>query len=422
MRLFAHPAKACRIPFKHDPSSPHSTILGRAIFNVLSTDLAAFTYAQIIDGLPTADVAWDRRFPDLPGVHPIGRHEELRPGVMERAREFRRRFDPSMLSFDPKVRGKPTNQPSHTRRITDAAQTLPAFHRATPRLTPVQHDIYPDGVADIAGYWAEDRILGGVTVFGRYDEEYAPDFPPNVYFHSCRRRITKRYYQLCDDQQEALFGSLLAEPNTTSGSPLPILADKTNTIRTNQEDDMVNGFHRDIWDRVPPTTRELEVIRRKPKNTADYPEFEALTAAFNKLPSVTLEWKDGRVVTITVKGKETTGWRRQVRRLRGLGAWMGRGVGACGTEGERTGPGMGGHPSWVPSYVKPSVLDVDVVAGEKVTGQLMVVELKSGLSGGSQAGWAFDGPDTLFDTNILYHPLKRRLVPYPDHNHNPLSY
>jgi hypothetical protein len=30
--------------------------------------------------------------------------------------------------------------------------------------TPEQ---YSDGVADIAAYWAEDRILGGVVLFGR---------------------------------------------------------------------------------------------------------------------------------------------------------------------------------------------------------------------------------------------------------------
>lgn len=28
-------------------------------------------------------------------------------------------------------------------------------------------DLYPDGLADVVGYWAEDRILGGVVVFDR---------------------------------------------------------------------------------------------------------------------------------------------------------------------------------------------------------------------------------------------------------------
>lgn len=31
----------------------------------------------------------------------------------------------------------------------------------------MDHDQYPDGMADVAGYWAEDRIFGGVAVFER---------------------------------------------------------------------------------------------------------------------------------------------------------------------------------------------------------------------------------------------------------------
>lgn len=30
-------------------------------------------------------------------------------------------------------------------------------------------DMYPNGVADMAGYWAEDRIVGGVVLFDRGD-------------------------------------------------------------------------------------------------------------------------------------------------------------------------------------------------------------------------------------------------------------
>lgn len=31
------------------------------------------------------------------------------------------------------------------------------------------YDLYPNGVADMAGYWAEDRIFGGVVLFDRGD-------------------------------------------------------------------------------------------------------------------------------------------------------------------------------------------------------------------------------------------------------------
>jgi hypothetical protein len=31
----------------------------------------------------------------------------------------------------------------------------------------MDQDQYPHGLADVAGYWAEDRILGGIAVFDR---------------------------------------------------------------------------------------------------------------------------------------------------------------------------------------------------------------------------------------------------------------
>lgn len=33
----------------------------------------------------------------------------------------------------------------------------------------MDYDQYPNGLADIAGYWAEDRIFGGVVLFDRGD-------------------------------------------------------------------------------------------------------------------------------------------------------------------------------------------------------------------------------------------------------------
>lgn len=31
----------------------------------------------------------------------------------------------------------------------------------------VDFDLYPHGIADVAGYWTEDQIFGGVFVFDR---------------------------------------------------------------------------------------------------------------------------------------------------------------------------------------------------------------------------------------------------------------
>ena len=57
-----------RMAFHSIASDRHRKVLDRAIRNVLSTELAKFTYAQIIDGLPIADVAFDRRLTGIGGV------------------------------------------------------------------------------------------------------------------------------------------------------------------------------------------------------------------------------------------------------------------------------------------------------------------------------------------------------------------
>lgn len=89
------------------PANPldkeHRSVLIRAINNVLSTEEAILTYAQIIDGLPIAHVAWNKRVPGLYGEHPLEEHEELCPGAMDKAREVCPQRTTEMLSFDPNL-------------------------------------------------------------------------------------------------------------------------------------------------------------------------------------------------------------------------------------------------------------------------------------------------------------------------------
>lgn len=85
--------------------SERCAILTNAIYNVLSTDLVIFTFAQIIDGLPTADVGWERRDPGLPGDHPLDEHEDLCPGSIEKAKELCENWTLEVLAFNPMVRG-----------------------------------------------------------------------------------------------------------------------------------------------------------------------------------------------------------------------------------------------------------------------------------------------------------------------------
>lgn len=104
MQIAAREAYASRVSFTSINSDLHREVLARAIKNVLSTELAVFTFAQIVDGLPTADVAWDRRYPGIFGDHIIDDvHAELCSGAMEKARELYENWDPTGLVFDPKV-------------------------------------------------------------------------------------------------------------------------------------------------------------------------------------------------------------------------------------------------------------------------------------------------------------------------------
>lgn len=145
----------------------------------------------------------------------------------------------------------------------------------------IHDDIYPNGVADMVGYWAENRVLGGVTVFDRQAEQRTPAFPPNAYFHSCRRGVTYRYYQLRDEQLASLLAFLMARDPDPANSPLSILANNRNVVRVNEEHAIQQHLYRDEWERKPPTYWHLQKMKRVPRNTLDYPEYEAFINHIN---------------------------------------------------------------------------------------------------------------------------------------------
>ena len=155
-----------------------------------------------------------------------------------------------------------------------------------PRQTLFNHpayfedDIYPEGLADVVGYWAEDRILGGVVIFDRRPQA-DPLNPPNVYFHSCRDHVTDRVYQLRDDQQQALLDFLLlGDPSVKC--PLPVLADKQNRVRVDWTTAHTHSqIFRDIWERKPLTRADLSFMRRRPQGELDYPEIGVAIRSIN---------------------------------------------------------------------------------------------------------------------------------------------
>ena len=134
-------------------------------------------------------------------------------------------------------------------------------------------NVYPEGVADVVGYWAEDRILGGVAVFDRTRSSASAEDPPNAYWHSARERQTHRVYQLLDAQQQALVDFLAAEHPPPSPCPLPVLSTSDNRERVSAEIAMLgHGIYRDEWERMPVTMDLLRQLGSRPRNEVDYPE------------------------------------------------------------------------------------------------------------------------------------------------------
>jgi len=344
-------------------TTDHLDILHHVLLRVLGSELAIDTFAQIVDGLPIADVAWDQRYPGIFGDdHPIEAHASLCPGVRDKTSAYLKQYDLRSLVFDPKLvqayQNAPlASKPFHTRLIElvvialhqiavhlfkqddlrshsqheidnittcvsvppnspavnpqDYAVTLP------PRPTLSNHhcyldlDIYPEGLADVVGYWAEDRIVGGTVLFDRRADPCDPrdrldgenqgtgeeaggqnpaeKSPPNIWLHPARDRVTDRICRLHDDQQEELVAYLLSALGDTS-SLLPILPHKGN--RTRVEPAIAHShkyIFREYWDRKPATQESLDLLRRRPQNEIDYPEIRDFMNHLNALES---EWKE----------------------------------------------------------------------------------------------------------------------------------
>ncbi|POS75105.1 hypothetical protein DHEL01_v206505 [Diaporthe helianthi] len=361
-------------------TTDHLNIFHRALLHILGSELARDTFAQIVDGLPIADVAWDKRHPGIFGDdHPIEAHATLCPGVKDKTSACLEQYDLHSLAFGPQTVQAYQNAPlgskafqtrlielvvlalhqiavdlfkrddlrSHSHQEIDTVTSCaivppksltlkPDAYAVTvpPRPTLFNHpyyvdlDIYPEGLADIVGYWAEDRIIGGIVLFDRKADPRDPrdrpnasedqgeeeagggrnpaekhhhhhhHHPPNIWLHPARDRVTDRICQLHDDQQKALVDYLLlhasqvAAPGQDTSNPLPILPHKGNRTRV---DPSIAHTHnlvfREYWDRKPATQELLDFLLRVPQNELDYPEIRDF---MNRLNALEKEWDEAK--------------------------------------------------------------------------------------------------------------------------------
>ncbi|OAA57648.1 hypothetical protein SPI_07307 [Niveomyces insectorum RCEF 264] len=344
------------LPISH-LSGHHYDVLRSAVANVLDTDIARTTYAQILDGVPLASVAKDvsdYEFP-FPGHPMLKEHLNLAPDVVAALEKLRAsvpldtfRVDASTI-VDFQAAG-PGSRAFQTRLVELVARVLHAvavwLYQTHSPLRPKDdrllawrpeqaedaerllkysyrngypptffihpwykaYDQYPNGVADGVGYWAEDRILGGVVLFDRRGPEapdtiyeasqlteavYLPKQSDALYFHSNAWDVTYRIYRLRDEQKQQLVQFLLSSagastplPQTSSSSsscPLPIRGDENNRVRIDPEEPIrMTGIYRDAWERRAFAEGDWDPRNRDVVNLFDFLSCEGFSEAFRR--------------------------------------------------------------------------------------------------------------------------------------------
>jgi hypothetical protein len=158
-------------------------------------------------------------------------------------------------------------------------------------------DQYTEGIAALPGYWAEDRIFGGVVLFqrGRNGTSQVGNIEPllegsrllltpfnksdDIWYHSWRENVTRRIYALTDEQRKSLADFLQSDsiPKAGTKSPLPILGGRENRRRVDPEIAVPeHGIFRDRWERkvTVRSYRDYILGRTDVRNPLDYPELE----------------------------------------------------------------------------------------------------------------------------------------------------
>ncbi|KAK0736494.1 hypothetical protein B0T21DRAFT_288287 [Apiosordaria backusii] len=281
----------------HGINENHRDLLIRAVSRVLATDIAESTFAQILDGLPTAEV-----------------------------REFRSSFQPESLELDAELlhsyqSSSPGSRAFKTRLVELVAVVLheaavilfnldTSLHKddgITEWVPPKDDDLfwyyfpngpyptlfrhpwyadyeqYPNGVADMVGYWAESRILGGVVLFDRRSFTETADADEHaIYFHPNRGLITYRICRLLEHQKRALLEFLTAD--APGQCPLPILPTDENTHRIDPEEPLgLTGIYRNIWERKDPPIDGPDGRNRASQDFVNFPTRADQLAAQKRL-------------------------------------------------------------------------------------------------------------------------------------------
>ncbi|EGX91112.1 hypothetical protein CCM_05269 [Cordyceps militaris CM01] len=286
-----------------DLDEDHRNSFIKALLRILHTEVAELTYAEILDGLPTSASYFDFFYKQE--GHPAINHTELCPGVLNRTYQLRDQFDLTTLHFPSSLlssfqatqlgtrgfllrllellavschqiavyifqRGESRHHEEYERwRDEPRERNQWDWYRGPSAFchrSYLASEQYPNGVADVVGYWAEARIFGGVVVFDRGETDTECR---EVYLHSSRIRGPQTLYPPTSIQSDNLMRFLLGEAELGDATPLPILASADNRWRWDAWD-AFSRFHiyRDRYERRVSPTKP----RKDCRSATDWPE------------------------------------------------------------------------------------------------------------------------------------------------------
>ncbi|KAG8156868.1 hypothetical protein KVR01_013281 [Diaporthe batatas] len=264
----------------------HLQPLRRAITNCLATSAAEYAYTQILDGRPTSYVFGGDHY--MEPRWPIYKHKQICPGFLDKAKAFRSDFDVLSLKFEAKTlqayQDAKCNSVAWKLRLIElvvvACHDIAIFlykmddgahkhaeheawlakqrekylnKRSTKRMVlPPRslfwhgmfrdHKRYPNGVAELAGYWAEGQIFGGAVMFDRGESGEECN---GMYIYNPVRYHT--FAPPTEEQFNQLVEFLVSPDPDHSRCPIPIKVTPDNWWR---------------WDPIPAMT-EHNIFRNR---------------------------------------------------------------------------------------------------------------------------------------------------------------
>ncbi|KAF5236523.1 hypothetical protein FAUST_6508 [Fusarium austroamericanum] len=261
----------------------HVNTLDRAIRNILSTKISEVVYAQIFDGLP-AEQSLLESFDHVEVQTSVGRFNIFDLDFNRKAIECFQKESVSSDAFNLRLielvvvacheagarayaidGGAYKHKTYHewrTRVLVEKGQDIESRRSHAPPLAAFSHpeyqypEQYPRGIADVAGYWVESKIFGGVVLFDRGETE---DKCKSMWIHSDLIKGPKTLYPPTRKQFDTLVKFLTMPMESLPECPIPILGTPSNVPRWDPYDAFTyHHIFRDRFERKLDTRQQRQ--------------------------------------------------------------------------------------------------------------------------------------------------------------------